>query len=152
MSRITITGYRTPTGHLSKAPLMGVFKKRHLLKNWIFHLTGTWPENGYFSVNPCWHFSSLKMQFPNFLTPSWSTAYQREWNLSPRHQQVTILFIGYDYAGLEAVGERNKMVSMPQMALKQLSNTIRLHFLKTAPPLNGHVVKQITARLRLLAQ
>lgn len=47
------------------------------------------------------------------------------------------MFINYDHADLEAVGDRKKMVSSPQKALKKLINNIRirLHFLKTAPVL-----------------
>lgn len=50
---------------------------------------------------------------------------------------MLILFINYDHADLEAVGDRKKMVSSPQKALKKLINNIRirLHFLKTAPVL-----------------
>lgn len=48
-----------------------------------------------------------------------------------------ILFINYDHADVEAVGDRKKMVSRPQTALKKWINNVRLHFLKIAPLLIG---------------
>lgn len=53
------------------------------------------------------------MPFSNFPTALWSIAHQRELNLSPGDPQVVILLINYDYADLEAVGDRSEMVSIP---------------------------------------
>lgn len=74
------------------------------------------------------------MQFSNFLPASWSIAYQTELNLFPRHLQVIILLINYDYADLEAVGDRNKTVYIPPKAFKTWSITQGYIFLRLPPP------------------
>lgn len=64
---------------------------------------------------------------------------------------MIVLFINYDCADLEAVGDRNKTVHIPQRAFEKLIDNLRLQFLRIPSSLDGHVVKQTIAWLRFLA-